>query len=278
MLSLSCILSDLNDFDNTTVRITFDPDELANDDERAAPIRIFNDPVNEANEQVFVVQLRLISSTNPGLVTFTRQPASLCRIVDDDSKYSNEVCATSINLFDNAVIRIGFEEPRYTYMEPDDFDEVIDTNFVSPTNLTANGPIYLAKEDNVQSEQTFRTIVRVTSSVPSANINPATIGVDYSLRIGSLSTVVELLPTMQRVNIEFSLFPDNIPEGTESFYVSFAAEDIAEVGGKVFDLPSYLQPVALFAETYAIIEDDDRKVLLWSIYILYLMFSLMVEW
>ena len=93
------ILSDLNDFDNTTIAVFFEPDEIVNDDERATPIRIFDDTINEAHEQVFVVQLRLISSINPVSVTFTRQPASLCRIIDDDSKYNNEVCATSINLF-----------------------------------------------------------------------------------------------------------------------------------------------------------------------------------
>ena len=149
-------------------------------------------------------------------------------------------------------------------MEPD-FDVVINSTFVSPTNLTANGPIYLTKEDNVQSEQTFRIRVQVVDSVPFANINPAGMGEDYSVgHAGTLSSiVVEFLPTMQRVNFGFTLFPDNIPERTEAFYASFIAED-AVVGRMQFDLPSYLQPIALFAETYAIIEDDDRKLLLWS--------------
>ena len=82
----------MSDFDNTTFRITFDPDELVNSDERPAPIHIFNDPVNEANEQVFVVQLRLIRSSNPDSVILNTQTASLCRIIDDDSKCNNEVC------------------------------------------------------------------------------------------------------------------------------------------------------------------------------------------
>ena len=84
-------VSDLNDFNNTVIRITFDPDELEDSDERAAPIRIFNDAVNEANEQVFVVQLRLVSSTNPASIGLGTRPASLCRIIDDDSKNNNEV-------------------------------------------------------------------------------------------------------------------------------------------------------------------------------------------
>ena len=79
----------MSDFDNTTMRITFDPDELVNDDERGAPIHIFNDPVNEANEQVFVVQLHLISATNPGSVKLNIRQASSCRILDDDGKCNN---------------------------------------------------------------------------------------------------------------------------------------------------------------------------------------------
>ena len=81
----------MSDFDNTTIRITFDPDELDNDDERGAPIRIFNDAVNEANEQVFVVQLHLVSATNPGSVKLDTRQASLCRIIDDDGKCNTEV-------------------------------------------------------------------------------------------------------------------------------------------------------------------------------------------
>ena len=82
----------MSDFDNTTIRITFDPDELDNDDECSAPIHIFNDPVNEENRQVFVVQLHLVSSTNPGSVSLNTRQASLCRIIDDDSECNNEVC------------------------------------------------------------------------------------------------------------------------------------------------------------------------------------------
>ena len=81
----------MSDFDNTTIRITFDPDELDNDDERGAPICIFNDAVNEANEQVFVVQLHLVSATNPGSVKLDTRQASLCRIIDDDRKRNTEV-------------------------------------------------------------------------------------------------------------------------------------------------------------------------------------------
>ena len=128
-------------------------------------------------------------------------------------------------------------------MEPE-FDEVIDSTFVSSTNLTAHGPIYLAKEDNVQSEQTFRIAVQVADSVPSGeNINPATFREDYLL--GPLF-FIEFLPSMQRVNIPFILFSDVSPEGTEAFRASSSATATAA-------------PIALHAETFVIIEDNDRK-------------------
>ena len=157
------------------------------------------------------------------------------------------------------MISIGFELLRYTYMEPK-FDTQIDDTFVSPTNLTSNGPIYLAKEDNVQSEQTFRISVLAADSVPpnTQNINPATIGVDYSIGAGTL-TVVEFRPPMQRVSFRFTLFPDTFPEETEAFRLSSTAEDTVEVGGIEIDLPGYLPPQNLHAETFVLIEDDDRE-------------------
>ena len=268
VISVSCslgivvqllILSDFNDFDNSTIRISFDPDELVNNDEHAAPIRIFNDPVNEANVQVFVLQLRLVNSTNPGLVSLHTRPASLCQIIDDDSKCSIEVLHALAVICFNVVIRIGFEEPHYTYIEPD-ADEDIDLIFVPRTNLTVNGPIYLAKEDNVQSEQTFRIIVQVADLVPSGeNINPTTLGEDYSLGNGTSPFVVAFPPNMQRVVLPVTLIHDDFPEGTEAFRASSSVEDTAEIRGVTFDLPGYLPPIALSAETFVFIEDDDAR-------------------
>ena len=77
---------DMNDFSNTVIQITFLPDENAPDNERAAPIAIFNDVINEADEQVFIVQLHLINSTNPSGIDLSIRPASLCKIIDNDSK------------------------------------------------------------------------------------------------------------------------------------------------------------------------------------------------
>ena len=76
----------MNDFNNTVIRITFDPDdhEGTDDNERAAPIHIFDDLVNEAHEQVFIIQLRLVSSTNSSAIDLTTTPASICKIINDD--------------------------------------------------------------------------------------------------------------------------------------------------------------------------------------------------
>ena len=54
--------------------------------ERGAPIPIVDDAINEATEQVFVVELRLVSSLDPVTVDLTTRPSSLCRIIDNDRK------------------------------------------------------------------------------------------------------------------------------------------------------------------------------------------------
>ena len=84
-------LSDLEDFNNTVIRITFAADAGTFNDVKIAPIAIVDDLINEATEQVFIAQLRLISSVNPGSVDLTIQLATLCRITDDDSKWNNVI-------------------------------------------------------------------------------------------------------------------------------------------------------------------------------------------
>ena len=81
-----CIIPDLQDFNNTVITITFDPDEEERDSERAVTVAIVDDDINEAIEQVFVLQLALINSVNPGGVDLTSRSSSLFRIIDDDRK------------------------------------------------------------------------------------------------------------------------------------------------------------------------------------------------
>ena len=85
---------DLNDFNNTNITIVFEPDEDAEVNERRAPIFVTDDDVNEANEQVFVVELILIDSLDPTSADLTIRPASLCRIIDNDRK-CKEKCHNS---------------------------------------------------------------------------------------------------------------------------------------------------------------------------------------
>ena len=80
-------LLDLNDFNDTVIRIIFETDEDLAVNDMSAPIAISDDPINEAAEQAFIVQLKLISSTN-SLSDLAERPASLCRIIDNDRKYN----------------------------------------------------------------------------------------------------------------------------------------------------------------------------------------------
>ena len=83
--------SDLKDFNNTVITLTFAPDEDEVVNNVAVPIAIFNDLVNEATEQVFIAQLRLNSSVNPGSIDLSTRQASLCRIIDDDRKWNSVI-------------------------------------------------------------------------------------------------------------------------------------------------------------------------------------------
>lgn len=68
------------DFDSEPHTVRF-----YNSDCRHAHIDITNDDINEANEEVFIVQLTLDYSLNPNLITLSRN-SSLGIIIDDDRK------------------------------------------------------------------------------------------------------------------------------------------------------------------------------------------------
>ena len=99
MITNNCyFLSELADFDNTVIRIIFEADENNADNEGAAPIPLVNDLINETDEQVFIVELRLIRSTNPAGIDLTTRPASICRIINDDGKPSSVYCKINNSL------------------------------------------------------------------------------------------------------------------------------------------------------------------------------------
>ena len=151
-------------------------------------------------------------------------------------------------------------------MEPM-FDSDIDQFYESPTGLPVNGPIYLAKENNVTSEQTFLLSIQVTDSAPSGtNFQPATLDADYRISTpGQTSVTLTFLATnnmiaVQRINFQFTLFPDTLPERTEAFRASVFPQDTLVVSdGSIETFPTFLNPENLAYETFVVIEDDDRK-------------------
>ena len=164
-------------------------------------------------------------------------------------------------------IRIGFEQPRYTYMEPQ-FDTPIDEFFERSIPPGNSGPIYLAKENNVTSEQTFLVSVQVTDSAPSGTaIQSATIDQDYLFGVvGRTSETIFFFPLQQRILVSFELLADTLPEGTEAFQASVSPEDTQEERApngtliRVERFPTPLNPINLFPEAFIIILDDDRKL------------------
>ena len=80
------------DFNNTNITIIFEPDEDAAIYEMSAPIFVTDDAINEATEQVFIAELRLVSSIDPATVDLTMRPSTLCSIIDyHDCKYCSKI-------------------------------------------------------------------------------------------------------------------------------------------------------------------------------------------
>ena len=157
-------------------------------------------------------------------------------------------------------IRIGFELPGYTYTEPQ-FDEFIDQSYMSFTGRPENGPIFMAKENNVTSEQTFLVSFQVTDSA-FFGIQSATIDQDYRFGgPGQTSTTDFFFPMQQSIPFSFELLADTLPEGTEAFQASVSPEDTRDLGGGNFvQYPTSLPPLTLRSEVFITILDDDRKL------------------
>ena len=133
---------------------------------------------------------------------------------------------------------------------------------MSPSGFPINGPVYLIKEDNVVSEQSFLVAIQVTSSVPSGtNIGPATLGEDYHLSLAGQRSVAVLFPSSEsRINFPFTLIGDNSQEQTEAFWANAFPEDTQiRSDGTVEMFPIFLNTKTLASEIFVIIEDDDCK-------------------
>ena len=147
-------------------------------------------------------------------------------------------------------------------------EEIINQVFMSPTSLPVNGPIYLAKEDNVTSEQTFLLSIQATDSAPSGTgIQPATLDADYRIGApGQTNVTLTFLAMDDMINFPFTLFPDDLPEGNEAFRASVSPQDTrVRPDGTNETVPTFLNPESLTSETFVVIEDDDRKFEIFTI-------------
>ena len=151
---------------------------------------------------------------------------------------------------------IGFQNASYTFPEPESEQPVF-------------GVVFLEKENGRISEQEFRVTIEVSTVTPNTNIRPATlksldadgnvVNNDYAprflnpnqtLKIPSLS----FLPGIQTLEFDFTLFPDNVAEGTEAFQVRSSPSQGVNSPG--FSIPTDQNT---HSETFIIIEDDDRE-------------------
>jgi hypothetical protein len=135
--------------------------------------------------------------------------------------------------FHAAAIRIGFEREINNFTEPMFDDDAF---------------IYVAKENNVVSEQIFAISFQRTDSVPQGSgFAVAQEGEDY--RGISESFQRFFSPNEQRINIPFELVSDAVPEATEAVQISLSTQ-----GSPAFDSAD-----VLFTRTFVVIEDDDSE-------------------
>ena len=152
-------------------------------------------------------------------------------------------------MFVYTAIRIGFERQSYEVTEPNPDDDDLISNLV-----------YLIREDNRTSEQTFSVDLIVGD--PGGNTKPATIetsdvnNFDYSFTVpDQTKQSVQFPPTVYRIPFVFTVAPDLAVEGTETFRATSA--QVTPSG----DFPVFLTPsgVTAFATTLIHILDNDGK-------------------
>ena len=137
--------------------------------------------------------------------------------------------------FPVAAIRIGFEREFNTFTEPM-YDE--------------DAFIYVAKENNVISEQAFRISFYQRDLVPQGSgFGIAQARQDYR---GLPEVFVQtFFPFEQRFTRIFELLSDNDLEATEAFQIILSTDGS----------PSFYSADMLFSQTFVVIEDDDSESL-----------------
>ena len=73
------------DFDPSVITVRFEADEGGQQNNVSSPVPIFDDDIDEANEEFFVMNLRLTDSVSGSGIVISR-PNSLGIIRDNDSK------------------------------------------------------------------------------------------------------------------------------------------------------------------------------------------------
>lgn len=131
---------------------------------------------------------------------------------------------------------IGFNQSTFTFEEPD--------------NRLVREEIYLVKENNRQTEQSF--VVRINLLSITGNIQPATENLDYRLSISSGTTTLLLLPTEDEITLQVTLFPNDIVRWNEGFIL-----DTSPSREPRYTTPSPASSV--FKTLTIVIRDNDRK-------------------
>ncbi len=92
VVSVTCLLRffftapERQDFNNSVITVIFEADEFGNQvNDVPVPVPIADDEIDEAQEEVFVIDLTLQSSINSQISIARR--SSLARINDDDGEY-----------------------------------------------------------------------------------------------------------------------------------------------------------------------------------------------
>ncbi len=142
--------------------------------------------------------------------------------------------------------------------------------------------VFLEKQNDRITEQSYVVIVGINEATPNGNIRAATLSTvadnvtvaadnDYVVSLPGENTIVlEFAPDEQVLDFIFTLFPDDIAEGTEAFQASSQPSENPLH-------PSFTAPSAgvLFPSTFIVIADDDRKfgciiISMWSGKLMYI--------
>ena len=141
------------------------------------------------------------------------------------------------------VIRLGFQQSEYTFTEP--------------MTQTLIEDVTLIRENSVVSEQTFG----ISISSFGAGVNPATPQEnpqqnDYAFEAANINILSLLFqPNVTNITVPFTLFPDELFEGTEGFGLAIASQGV--------EFPAFQLSTSnrAFANTQVRILDNDSKFL-----------------